>query len=141
LEKDFIDEPVVDGEKAFITSTAIDKKSEGGLGPSAFSGTEKPYLARLFEMGTQEILQLGLRDSLANVDTFILDLVKERKWTDTEDSYNRVLSELKNNLGIDPNLQPLLTLERLNRGVRLLSLQRMHRRRGEQIQKQLTKLK
>ena len=125
---------------AHVTSDTIDQESQKGIGPSALEGTESPYLAKVFGFNTTEILQLGLRDSLASVDSFVLALVKERNWVDTTDSYNRVLSELKQNLGIDPSLQPLIALERLAKGVKLLRLQKMHRRRDQQIQKQITKL-
>lgn len=91
-------------------------------------------------MGSQEILQLGLRDSLALVDSYVLQLVKERNWVDTGDSYQKILSELKENLGIHPNLQPLLTLERLAKGVALLRLQAKHRRRDREIQNQILRL-
>jgi isocitrate/isopropylmalate dehydrogenase len=91
-------------------------------------------------MSSTEILQLGLRDSLAEVDSFVMGIVNERKWTDSNDSYQKVLNELKDNLGIHPNLEPLRALKILDKGVRLLRLQTMHRRRAEQIQKAIIKL-
>lgn len=122
-------------DPAYITSDTVDQASQKDLGPSAFEGTESPYLAKVFGFNTTEILQLGLRDPIATVDSFVLALVKERNWVDTTDSYSRVLSELKTNLGIDESLQPLIALERLVKGVKLLSLQKMHRRRDSEIQK------
>jgi len=91
-------------------------------------------------MGSQEIVQLGLGDALSSVDSYILGLVKERQWVDTEDSYRSVLTELKQNLGIDARLQPLLALERLSKGVKLLRLQKMHRRRDQEIQRAIQTL-
>lgn len=91
-------------------------------------------------MGSREILEMGLGPSLQSVDSYILGLVKERQWVDTASSYNRILTELKANLGIDPDLQPLLALERLAKGVALLRLQKMHRRRDVEIQKAIQKL-
>jgi len=132
--------PVVDGEKAFVTSDTVDKESEKTLGPSAFENTGNPYLARLFDINTTEILQLGLGDKLQLVDSYVLGLVRQRQWVDNKDSYTRVLTELKHNLGVDESLEPLIALERLERGVKLLQLQNMHRRRDAQIQKQLQKL-
>lgn len=91
-------------------------------------------------MGSQDILNFGLKDIIGVVDNYVLGLVKERNWVDTKDSYNRVLTELKTNLGIDPSLQPLIVLERLARGVKLLRLQQMHRRRDAQIISQIQNL-
>lgn len=123
-----------------VTSDGIEKSAEKGLGPSAFEGTGNPFLARVFSISTTEIQQLELGKSLGDVDSFILGLVKERNWVDNEHSYNRVLSELKANLGIDESLQPLLALERLSKGVKLLRLQKFHRRRDQEILKQIQKL-
>jgi hypothetical protein len=133
-------EPVIDGEKAFITSDAVDKESEKGVGPSAFEGTENPFITRVFDINTTEIAQLGLKDAFIEVDSYILGLVRQRQWVDNESSYRRVLTELKQNLGIDESLVSLIALERLSKGVKLLKLQNMHRRREAQIQKQLQKL-
>lgn len=123
-----------------ITSDTVEKSSEQSLGPSAFEGTAQPFLARVFGINTTEIQQLGIGTNLSEVDSFILGLVKERNWVDNEHSYNRVLSELKANLGIDESLQPLLALERLTKGVKLLRLQKFHRRRDQEILKQIQKL-
>lgn len=87
-----------------------------------------------------EITQIGLGQNLKQVDSFILSLVKERNWVDTKESYESVLQEIKNSLGIHPNLQPLLVLERLSKGVALLRLQRFHKRRDAEIQKSITRL-
>lgn len=91
-------------------------------------------------MGTQEILQLGLSEKLSTVDSYILKIVRERNWTDTKESYGKVLDELKMNLGIHPNLQPLIVLERLSKSVKLLRLQNMHKRRDKEIQKAILKI-
>ena len=131
---------VVSGEKAVILTDVPDQDSQKDLGPSAFEGTGNPYLAKVFGINSTEIRDLSLGEPLSTVDSFILSLVKERNWVDNADSYNRVLSELKQNLGIDPSLQPLIALEKLVKGVKLLSLQRMHRRRDQQIQKQINKI-
>ena len=131
---------MVSGEKAHILTDVPDKESQKDLGPSAFEGTGNPYLAKVFEITSTDIRNLSLGEPLETVDSFILSLVKERNWVDNADSYNRVLAELRSNLGIDPNLQPLIALERLAKGVKLLRLQNMHRRRDQQIQKQINKI-
>lgn len=123
-----------------VTSDANSADSLKGLGPSAFQGTAQPYLARQYNFSTTEIQQLGLAESIKAVDDYVLGLVKERNWVDTVDSYNRVLTELRSNLGIDQSLQPLIALERLAKGVELLRLQKMHRRRDAEIQKAIEKI-
>ena len=140
LPKSPNENPDLREDQAFTTSDTIDAEGQKSLGPSAFEGTDRPYLARVFDINTVEIRDLGLREQLADVDSYILALVKERKWVDTESSYRLVLEELKNNLGFHPNLEPLRLLGLLSKGVRLLKLQTKHRRRDAEIQKAIQKL-
>lgn len=123
-----------------ILTDVPDQASQKDLGPSAFEGTGNPYLAKVFGINSTEILQLSLGEPLATVDSYILALVKERNWVDNADSYNRVLAELKSNLGIDPSIMPLIALERLAKGVGLLRLQNMHKRRDQEIQQAISRL-
>lgn len=127
-------------DQSFTTSDSLGKEDAEKSGPSAFSGTERPFFARLMGFTGIEILQLGLKNDIQSVDTFILGLAKERKWADTVDSYNTILEELRTNLGLHRNLEPLVLLERLSRGVTLLRLQTMHRRRDAEIQRSINKL-
>lgn len=138
LEEVSNEPPAKDGPKVFQTDTG--ERKEDSLGPSAYQNTARPFLARLFDMGSQEILQLGLREPLQVVDEYVLQTIQKRSWTDTQDSYQKVLTELREILGIHPNVENLIALERLAKGVKLLRLQSMHRRRNEEIFKQLTKL-
>lgn len=132
------DSPDLPREHVTVDAPTADELSS--LGPSAFEGTGNPYLAKVFGMSSTEIRDLSLGEPLATVDSYILALVKERNWVDNADSYQRVLAELKSNLGIDPSIMPLIALERLAKGVGLLRLQNMHKRRDQEIQNAISRL-
>lgn len=138
LNVDFTPE-VTEKDVSFTTSDSIDKTAEDNLGPSAFSGTGRPYLARLFEMGSQEIMEMGLMEPLETVDKYILEIIQDRSWKDTADSYKSVLSELKQNFGIHEQVENLFALERLARMIPLLRAQKRVRARDEKIKKQIIK--
>lgn len=123
----------------FVTSDSIDEKSQEDLGPSAFSATSRPYLARVLDFSTTDIRDLELSRSIQEVDSFILDLAKERELTDTRNVYEDILQEIKMNLGIHPDLEPLRVLERLTKGVRLLRQQNVHKKIVRRIQEQIEK--
>lgn len=127
-------------ETAHIVADLPSKEEEKSLGPSAFEGTEQPYLARFLGISTTEMRQLELAQKISDVDSYILALVKSRNWVDTNDSYRLVFEELRNNLGFHPNLEPLRLLGLLHDGVRLLKLQAKHRRRDAEIQRAIQRL-
>lgn len=107
--------------------------------PSKFQNTNTPYLARVFEVTAQIIDKMGIRDSISEIDTFILDLVKERNWVDNDSSYQDVLQELYASLGLHRNLDVFMKIEKMVHGVRLLRLQNLHKRRDKEIQEELNK--
>lgn len=83
---------------------------------------------------------MGLKEKVESVDIFVLELVSERNWEDTESSYNEVLDELKTNLGLHPNLESLRLLDMLAKGVDLLRAQKKTRKRDKDIQSHIDKL-
>lgn len=115
-------------ERKTITSDGIDKQAEENLGPSAFSNTDRPFLARLFELGSQEIMQMGLQHELDTVDSYILEIMEERQWKDNKESYAAILLEIKNNAGINENVQDLIVLKKLSKIVPLLKAQREYKK-------------
>jgi len=92
-------------------------------------------------MGSTEIRQLEIGRELAEVDNFILEEMKSREWKDTPEGYMDILTELKTNLGVNENLENLRALELLNKGIRLLRVQKLYRERSKQIQEQINELK
>jgi len=70
----------------------------------------------------------------------VLALANERHWVDTQYSYNKILDELKGNLGIHPNLDSLRLLDLLHHGVKLLTLQKKRRAQAEEVQRAIEKL-
>lgn len=127
-------------EKSVTTSDTIEGESLENIGPSALSGTARPYLARVLDFSTTEMRELDLTEKVNFVDSYVLALVKERNWADTQDSYNEILDELKMNLGFHRNLDSLRLIELLAKGVNLLVLQKKHRKRDEEIQRQIDRL-
>lgn len=128
-------------EQIKVPSTVISSDSAIEPGPSGFHDTEKPYLARILNIPQDIISSLNLWLDIKEVDSFILDLIKERQWKDDKQSYQDILDELQLNLNIHKNLDYISLIERLTEGVKLLKLQRMHKRREGEIQKQINKLK
>lgn len=89
---------------------------------------------------TTDIRNLELLPSINEVDSYIMGLVKSRNWVDTKESYKDILKELRTNLGLHRNLEPLRLLELLRDGVRLLRLQADLRQRDADIQKAIKQL-
>lgn len=84
--------------------------------------------------------ELELLPRVQEVDNYIVGLAKERHWVDTEGVYNQLLDELRTNLGLHRNLEPLRYFELLHRGVRLLRLQTKWRRREGEIGQEIQRL-
>jgi hypothetical protein len=110
------------------------------IGPSGLQNTDRPYLTTVLDIPLGAIDQWQLDRTIREVDGYILDIITERKWADTRESYASILEELKSNLGLHHNLDPYRTLELLTHGIRLLKLQKKHRRREEEIQREITRL-
>lgn len=127
-------------KQSSVGSDALDEASQVGVGPSAFAGTDRPFLSKVLGFTTTEMRELELLPRVQEVDNYIVGLAKERHWVDTEGVYNQLLDELRTNLGLHRNLEPLRYFELLHRGVRLLRLQTKWRRREGEIGQEIQRL-
>ena len=108
--------------------------------PAKLHLSEAPYLARHLKLERDIIKEIGY-PQIREIDSYILSLVKERQWVDTEESYQTILKEISKSLGLNEHLDVFARIDKLLLGTRLLSKQRRHEKLARQFKSELEKIK
>lgn len=103
--------------------------------------SKQPFLARQLSIEKDILREANLLKRVQEIDSYIISLVKERQWVDTEESYNAILKEISKSLGLNEHLDLFARIDKLLLGTKLLKEQRYYEKMAKASSANIQNLK